>query len=359
MKAWRMYGIDDLRLEDIPMPEVKPGWVLIKVRMLQHSITEVGQLKGTSAVNITKRIAENGPMLFGHEFCGEVIQLGKDVKDIKIGDRVFYWRRVPCGYCALCQAGFEELCCKGGLVGLDIPGCFAEYVALPEEAIASVPPSITDSEATMMQPLVGIVATVNVTDVKMDDTVVVLGQGSMGLNVTQVSSACGAGKVIAVDVRDEILAVSSKVGADVVINAARQDPVKEVMEATKGVGADIVFECAGGSPQHGLAGVKTLSQAMSMVRDQGKVTQIAILGSGATVEVGPINMRGIQYRGLGPAGWKHVRYAINLVASKRIKLAPLVTHTFEGLEKLPEAFEITGNKGKYGAINPAQVIVSR
>jgi threonine dehydrogenase-like Zn-dependent dehydrogenase len=359
LKAWRMYGFNDLRLDEIPIPEVKPGWVLIKVKMLQPSITEVAQLKGTSSAPMLKIIAERGPHLFGHEFCGEVVKLGEGVTDLKIGDRVFYWRRVPCGKCMLCKTGHEELCCKGGLVGLDIAGCMAEYVTLPSGAVASIPDSITDSEATTMQPMVGILSTVQVTGINMGDVIVVLGQGSMGMNTTQIASVCGAGKVIAIDVRDETLAISKTVGADIIINAAKEDPVKKVMEITEGVGADIVFECAGGNPQHGLSGVKTLTQAMSMVRDQGKITQVAMLGAGATIEVGPINMRGIIYRGLGPCKWDHLRFAINLVASKRVNLSVLVTHTLEGIEKVPEAFEITGNKAKYGAINPAQVIISR
>jgi threonine dehydrogenase-like Zn-dependent dehydrogenase len=359
LKAWRMYGFNDLRLDEIPIPEVKPGWVLIKVKMLQPSITEVTQLKGTSAAPMLKIIAERGPHLFGHEFCGEVVKVGEGVTDIKVGNRVFYWRRVPCGQCNLCKVGHEELCCKGGLVGLDIAGCMAEYVTLPAGAIAAVPDSITDSEATQMQPMVGIVSTVQVTGVEMGDSIVVLGQGSMGMNVTQVASVCGAGKVIAVDVRDDILEISKKSGADVTINATKEDPIKKVMEATNGIGADIVFECAGGNPQHGLSGVRTLTQALGMVRDQGKITQVAMLGAGATFETAPINMRGLIYRGLGPCKWDHLRFAINLVASKRVKLSPLVTHTLDGIEKVPEAFEITGNKAKYGAINPAQVIISR
>jgi len=96
-----------------------------------------------------------------------------------------------------------------------------------------------------------------------------------------------------------------------------------------------------------------------MVRDQGKVTQIGMLGAGATIDVGPITMRGLIYRGLGPTKKEHLHFAIDAVAAKRIKLAPLVTHTVEGIEKVLEAFEITANKAKYGAINPAQVIISR
>lgn len=361
MKAWRMYGIGDMRLDDIPVPEVKAGWVLIKVRMLQPSITEVEHLHGHAlggGIDLKKTLEEKGPLqMFGHEFCGEVVEVGEGVSNVAVGDRVFFWRRVPCYDCALCLAGHEELCCKGPLMGLHIPGSLAEYVVLPAGSIARVPNSITDSEATAMQPLVGVVSTVDATGIEMGDTVVVMGQGSMGLCVMQLSRVCGAGKTIAVDVRDDVLSFSSKLGANITINASKTDPVKAVFEATGGIGADIVFECAGGSPQHGLAGTKTLSQAISMVRDQGKVTQVAILGPEATMAVSPINMRGIQYRGLGACTWKHLHYTLDLIASKRVQLAPLVTHTLQGLDKVPEAFEITGNKAKYGAINPAQVIV--
>ncbi|OGO22076.1 MAG: hypothetical protein A2144_09430 [Chloroflexi bacterium RBG_16_50_9] len=363
MKAWRIDATGEMRLDEVPMPEIKAGWVLIKVRMLQPSITEVDHLRGLragTAVKTKKLLEEKGPLqLLGHEFCGEVVEVGEGVGNVKPGDRVFYWRRAPCCQCALCRSGHEELCCKGGLMGLDIPGCLAEYTLLPGGSIARLPDSISDSEATTMQPLMGITSTVSVTGIEMGDNIVILGQGSMGLNVTQVSQFCGAGKIIVVDVRDEALDFASRFGASLVINASKMDPVKAVLEATGGVGADIVFECAGGNPQHGLAGTKTLSQAIEMVRDQGKITQVAILDPKTAVEIAPINMRGLQYRGLGPCTEKLLQYTIELVAAKRVQLAPLVTHTLEGLDKVPEAFEITGNKAKYGAINPAQVIVSQ
>jgi len=363
MKAWRLYGVNDIRLDEIPMPEVKAGDVLIKVRMLQPSVTEVQQLAGLGGGGgeaMMKLIQEKGPQRqFGHEFCGEVVEIGESVSDIKVGDRVFSWRRVPCTECALCLAGLEDLCCQGPLVGLNIPGCLAEYVALPASCVAAVPDSINDSEATALQPLMGVTSTVVDTDIQIGDNVVILGQGSMGLNVTQVSAICGAGKVIAVDVRDEMLEFSGRFGADVTVNASKIDPVEAIFEATRGVGADIVFECAGGSPQHGLSGTKTLNQAIEMVRDGGKITQVAILGPDATVAVSPITMRGLQYRGIGHCTRSVLRYTIDIVASKRVQLEPMVTHTLEGLDKVPEAFEITGNKAKYGAINPAQVIITR
>jgi hypothetical protein len=95
-----------------------------------------------------------------------------------------------------------------------------------------------------------------------------------------------------------------------------------------------------------------------MVRDHGKVTQVAILGPQAIVEVTPINMRGLHYQGLGPTTLKLLNYCMDLVDLKRIELEPLITHKLDGFDKLPLAMEITGNKAKFGAINPAQVMVS-
>jgi len=355
MKAWRVYGIGDIRLDDVPVPDIKPGWVLVKIRMVQLSITEVANFQGTSG-NVSKQLAEQSPrQMFGHELCGNVVNVGEGVSRVKVGDRVTYYGRAPCHRCALCLAGYEDLCCSGPMLGADIPGGLAEYVLLPAEGLISIPDAITDSEATAMQPLVGTMGAIRLIGVEMGDSVVVLGQGSMGLNATQICRTCGAGRVIGVDVRDDALAMASRLGADVVINASKVDPVDAVIKATGGIGADIVFDCAGGSPKQGLSGTTSISQAMRMVRDQGKISQIALLGPNANVDVSPINTKGVLYRGLGSSTRKLAQYSIDLVASKRVQLAPLVTHILEGIDKIPKAFEITANKGKFGAINPAQV----
>lgn len=361
MKAWRMYGVGDMRLDDVPVPAIKAGWVLIKVKTLQPSITEVQQFMGhdVRSLNLIKLLKEKGPLQkFGHEFCGSVVEVGENVNNFKTGDRVFYWRRAPCGSCPACLNAYPEICLRGISAGTSIPGSLAEYVLLPASSLAAIPDSITESEAAAMQPLMSATETVFSTRINTGDTVVVLGQGSMGLNVTQLCRLCGVGKIIAVDVRDEVLSFSSNFGADLMINAREKDPVEVVLKATQGLGADIVFESAGGSSEHGLAGLSAVSQAIKMVREHGKITQIAYLGPDATIPLSPIIQKGIQYRGLGVGSYKLVRYITELVANKHIKIAPLITHILKGLDKVPEAFEITGNKSKYAAINPAQVVVA-
>lgn len=361
MKAWRMHGVNDMRLDEVPLPEVKPGWVLVRLRTIQPSVTEVQWAQGhfVSAGSPVERLLKEAVprQMFGHEFCGSVTDVGEGVNHVKVGDRVFYWQRAACHECGLCRSGLEALCRKGPVLGVDIPGCLAEYVLLPGESVTSIPDSMTDSEGAAMQPLAGAVADVHGADVEMGDTVVILGQGVMGLNIMQVTRCSGAGKAISVDVRDDTLSLSSQLGADVVINAGKTDPIEAVKDATGGVGADVVFECAGGSAQHGLAGGTTLSQALTMVRDQGRIMQVGMLEPGATLPAGLVGRRGIQYRGQTNCTRKLINYAIELVQSGRVQLAPLVTHMLEGIKEVPQAFEITGNKAQYGAINPAQVVV--
>jgi len=360
MKAWRVYGVGDMRLDEIPRPTVKPGWVLVKTRMVQPSITECQALQGLSHYDLGK-LLEKGPIqMFGHEFCAEVIEVGEGVRKLKVGDRVFRIRtQAACHECALCRAGFEERCRSGPSVGFNIPGLLAEYVSLPADNLMSVPDSITDSEAAAMQPLASSVDFIVPAKIEPGDTVVVLGQGTMGLGIMQVSRAYGAGKIIVTDLRDETLEVSQKLGADVAINAIENDPVHAIMEATGGFGADIVFECAGGNPQSGLSGTNTLAQAFKVVRESGKVVQVAILPPGVTIDPRPIFRRGVQYLGHGYVTTKDLNHVIQLVVSGRVQLASLVTHILEGLEQVPKAFEITTNKARYKNLLAAQVVVSR
>jgi threonine dehydrogenase-like Zn-dependent dehydrogenase len=157
--------------------------------------------------------------------------------------------------------------------------------------------------------------------------------------------------------RDQVLDLSKKLGADITINVTRTDPVKEVLEITKGLGCDVVFECAGGSKEQGHAGTDTFVQGLEMLRHEGRIVEIGYLPAGSTIPIQQIDKKGIRVIGRRFPSPKMINYAVDLVASKRVQIEPTVTHILHGLEKVPEAFEISGNKAKYGAINPAQVVL--
>ena len=359
MKAWLSYGFNDMRLEDVPVPRAEPGWVVCKVRMLQVSVTEVAEFRGLpvpSHENIKRLFAEKTPLqLWGHEFSGDVVELGAGVTNVKVGDRVFFHRGVPCGSCKFCRAGLARYCRSCISVSEDTPGCLAEYFPIPASTIVSVPATMSDKEVCAMQPLVSIMGSVEATGIELGDTVAVIGQGPMGLNCVQVARVAGAGKVIAIARRDPVLAISKKLGADMVINVTKTDPVKEVIEATGGLGCDVVFECAGGSPEQGHAGIQGFISGCQMLRNEGRILEVGYLPIGSTIPIEHIDKKGIKVVGRRYPSPRMIQYAIDLVASKRVQIESTISHVLRGLEKVPEAFEISGNKAKYGAINPAQV----
>src|SRR5262245_39993103 len=359
MKAWRFYGFGDMRLDDVPTPEVRPRHVLVQVLCVQPSVTEAQLAAGIPTLafeRIKKRLETEAPVqLFGHEFCVRVLEVGEGVTRFRPGDRVAARATLPCETCPLCESGRAHLCRKGPIIGFQLPGCFSEYAVLPEIALTLVDDRISDSEAACLQSLSDSVAAVETAEIRIGDTVAIFGQGSMGLECLQVARVSGAGKIITVDVRDEACAMSKELGADVAIHAGHEDCVARIHELTGGDGANIVFECAGGSPKQGLAGTRTLVQAVDSVRSGGKLVGVSWFGAPLEFDVDLLRERSLRYVFPDISTLEHLQHTVGLVASGRVRLKPTITHVLEGLEQVPKAFDITANKGKYKAINPAQV----
>ena len=200
-------------------------------------------------------------------------------------------------------------------------------------------------------------AAVETAGLRMANTVAILGQGSMGLECLQVARLSGAGLVITVDVREESCQVSRELGADHALNGRDVDVVAAVRDLTGGVGADVVFECAGGSPKQGLAGHQSLLQAVDAVRSGGTVVGVSWFGGPLPLNIDTFRERSLRYVFPDISTRSHLEHTVRLVASGRVRLKPTITHVLQGLGAVPEAFEITANKGRYQAINPAQVLM--
>lgn len=361
MKAWRFYGFGDLRLDDVPVPDLRPGHVLVKPLCVQPSVTEAQLAFGIRTLafdKIKKRLETEAPVqLFGHEFCARIVETFDPDSRFRPGDRVAARAKLPCGACPLCKSGRDALCRKGPIIGFQLPGCFSELAILPEIALVKVDDRLTDNEAACLQSLSDSIASVETAGIAIGDSVAVFGQGSMGLECLQIARSSGAGLLISVDVRDETCRISRELGADHAIDARTCDPVEAIRGLTEGNGADIVFECAGGSPKQGLAGSRTLTQAIDAVRSGGKVIGVSWFGSPLEVDIDLLRERSLRYLFPDISTQAHLEHAVRLAASGRVRLQPTITHVLQGLESVPKAFEITAAKGKYGAINPAQVMM--
>ena len=361
IKAWRFHAFGDLRLDDVPAPTCKPGHVVVKPLCVQPSVTEAQLAFGIPTLaydRIKRRLESDAPLqLFGHEFCARIVETAPDVEGFRPGDRVAARAKLPCGDCPLCRGGKADLCRAGPVIGFDQPGCFAELALLPAIALVRVPDGISDSEAACLQSLSDSVAAVETAGLRIGDSVAIFGQGSMGLECLQVARASGAGQLITVDVRDEACQMSRELGADHALNATVCDPVAAIRELTKGNGADVVFECAGGSPKQGLAGHATLTQAIDTARSGGKIVGVSWFGGPVQLDIDRLRERSLRYLFPDISTLDHLQHTVHLMSSGRVRVGPTITHVLRGLSAVPQAFEITANKGKHRAINPAQVVL--
>jgi threonine dehydrogenase-like Zn-dependent dehydrogenase len=350
-----------MRLDLVPEPACRPGHVVVEPLCVQPSVTEAQLAFGIRTLayeTIKRRLETEAPVqLFGHEFCARVIEIGAGVTRFEPGDRVAARAKLPCGSCPLCNEGKNHLCRNGPIIGFQLPGCFAERALLPEIALVRVDDRISDSEAACLQSLSDSVAAVETAGIAIGDSVAIYGQGSMGLECLQIARASGAGLIVTVDVREEACRASRELGADFALNARDDEPVAAIQRLTGGNGADVVFECAGGSPKQGLAGTESLFQAIDSVRSGGKLVGVSWFGAPLELDVDRLRERSLRFLFPDISTLAHLEHTVRLVASGRVRLKPTITHVLSGLTAVPEAFEITANKGRYQAINPAQVVL--
>src|SRR5262245_38051989 len=175
MKAWRFYGFNDMRLDDVPDPEARPGLVIVEPLCVQPSVTEAQLAQGIPTLaydHVKRRLETEAPLqLFGHEFCARILEVGPGVERFKPGERVAARAKLPCGQCELCRSERSDQCRKGPVIGFDLPGCFAERARLPAIALVHVDDRISDSEAACLQSLSDSVAAVETANIRIADSI--------------------------------------------------------------------------------------------------------------------------------------------------------------------------------------------
>src|SRR5574341_2662903 len=184
------------------------------------------------------------PLIPGHEFCGEVAEVGREVTSVREGDFVSAEMHVACGKCFQCRIGEAHICQNVRIIGVDSNGAFAEYVVIPESNIWKLDPAIPKEYASILDPLGNAVHTVLAGPVAAR-TVAITGCGPIGLFAIAVARAAGATQVFAVEVNEHRRKIAQQMKADFVLDPTKDDVKKIVMEATAGVGVDVLLEMAG------------------------------------------------------------------------------------------------------------------
>ena len=173
----------------------------------------------------------------------------------------------------------------------------------------------------------------------------------------EVVATYKAGKENAIRLAKALSALEPFFPPDHALNARECDVVSVIRELTEGNGADIVFECAGGSPKQGMAGTKTITQAIDAVCSGGKIVGVSWFGGPLEMNIDLLRERSLRYVFPDISTQMHLEHTVRLVSSGRVHLKSTITHVLDGLESVPQAFEITANKGKFQAVNPAQVVI--
>ncbi|SHE58957.1 NAD(P)-dependent alcohol dehydrogenase [Desulforamulus putei] len=327
MKACVLYAPLDVRVEELPVPQLKPDQALVKVKAVGVCGSDVHYYEHGK---IGRYVVEK-PMILGHEAGGEVVAVGEAVTNLKVGQRVAIEPGVTCGRCKFCKEGRYNLCPDVEFLATPpYDGAFCEYLAMRADFLHPIPDHMSFEAASLVEPFsVGLHACKRA-GVKPGDTVAVLGLGPVGLLTVVAARAFGATNIIAADLADIRLEMAREMGATTMVNAREQNVYDVIMQATGGVGVDVAIETAGSTA--------TNLMAVQVARRGGKVALVGLPPNPEvpfnvfTIADGELDIFGIfRYANTYPT-------AVELLASGIAPVEKLVTHRFT-LDQAKEALD--------------------
>ncbi|MBI2958364.1 MAG: alcohol dehydrogenase catalytic domain-containing protein [Chloroflexi bacterium] len=327
VKTNRQPGIHVL---DMPTPEIGPNEALVQIKACGICGGDLDLYQAKPGAFSRRGRPVELPRIIGHEPAGIVVGVGKEVRSIKVGDRVASDSGAGCGACYYCQQGYFNLCVERRFIGTHRDGAMAEYCAIPGPNLFKIPDSISFDEAAMLEPLgVAVRAMETLVRFKPGDDVAVLGPGPIGLLEAMLARAAGAGKIFVVgrSTSEKRLEFARQLGFST-INAERDDVLSVIRAATGGLGVDAVFDAtSSGMPGEATVLLKGIGQLVITATMEGKVEFNADDFKARSLII-------TANRARNPSTWYR---AINLVACGRVDVKPLITHRFD-IENADTAF---------------------
>ncbi|MDD5727875.1 MAG: alcohol dehydrogenase catalytic domain-containing protein [Victivallales bacterium] len=322
-----------VQIADVPIPEIKPGEVLVRLKGASICYSDVSILNN-------KYIGRNPvpiPLVMGHEGAGIVEAMAPGVKGYKVGDRVALEPISGCGYCSACKSGFKNMCPNWKHIGITCDGVFAEYISVGADQLHLLPDNISFAEAALVEPLGLVVRSLEQSKPMLGETVAIVGPGSLGMMHLLAYKAAGASEIIMVGLEKdrERLKLAEKHGAHSVILDQQQDPIAAIKEITGGSGVDIAVETAN-SP-------KAVGTCFDIIAARGR---IVLFGLYPEAVISPVKMlrNGVTVYGDVGAISRQFSRAIEWLKHKKVNLSDVITGRFN-LDQGIQAFESTRNSG--------------
>ena len=345
MKAAVLEELNKIVVKEIPDPQIEKGGMLVKVRACAVCGSDI-------------RIYHYGnprvkpPQVIGHEIAGDVVKVGPEVNGFRAGDRVAIGADVPCGECNFCREGLGNNCKINYAIGYQFPGGFADYISLNAITVRygpvhKIPGNLTYEEAAIAEPLACCINGLELAQVKLGDTVVIIGAGPIGCMLAELAKAMGAAKVMIAQRSKKRLEMARLSQADIIISTTEENFVQRVLEETGGKGADvIVVACASPEAQE---------QAVLIVNNRGRINYFGGLPKGTrkiNIDSNIIHYKEAYIFGSHGSVPRHHKIAINLIASGTIKVKDFISHKFP-LDKILDAFSAVENReGMKIIVNP-------
>ncbi len=303
MKALVYTAPHKVELQSLPAPKPRPDEVIVRVREAGVCGSDVLGFLGKSK----KRIP---PLILGHEFAGEIAEVGSNVRDLKPGARVAVMPLMSCGQCVDCRRGRSSVCEKRTLLGMTHPGAFAEFTAAPRSGVYPIPADMDFLAASMIEPLA---TPLNLFDNHCRgpvETVAIFGAGTQGALAIQVARVSGAKRIFSVDIHDGRLAAAARLGATETVNGKARDSVAAILEATGGRGCDLVVDAAGYA--------LTRQQGLKVTARGGMLALIGLSDASTEIDCGDIIGREVSVQGIYGYTAATYGHALKLVAEKRV-----------------------------------------
>jgi len=327
MKAAILEGKRKLVVTEVPDPVLDEDEVLIEVRYCGICGSDLEIY--TTGANIRP----------GHEYSGDIVELGSDVEGWKAGDRVVVQPRRPCGRCYWCRRGCEiGLCEQFYTELLRYGGAFATYAKAKYDQLYKIPNELSYEHAAIAQPMASPLYAIRISGMQIGDTVAVLGLGPIGQLLARLAKMAGTRAVYATEMSQPRIKLARNV-VDEVIDINETDPVGRILELTGGMGADVVFECSGSA--------SATQQSLALVRNGGAIVFVGICMDWVGLPVSRIALNGLTLKGLVAYTESEFATALNLIEERRIDVASLITSKMP-LQDINEAFEkaLRGEEGK-------------
>ncbi|TKZ36131.1 zinc-dependent dehydrogenase [Brachyspira catarrhinii] len=332
MKAVILYGPNNFDSGEFEKPQIGDNDILLKMKSAAICGTDIRILEGKKTKGVRY------PSIIGHEICGIVDEVGKNVKYYNVGDKVSIANVMPCKSCHSCLTGRENACLNRKAIGYEYNGGFAEYVLIPDifvegGNVVKLPENVSFEEGALIEPLACCIRGMKNAGTGFNDTVLILGAGPIGLMHLQLSKIAGAKQVIVSEPINSRREKALKLGADRVVNPNEEDLSEIIMSMTDGIGADIII-MAIGVPA-------IVNSTIKLCRKGGTVNLFAgFAGTGeSSIEVNAIHYNEITLN--GSTAYKREDYfqSRDIVVSKKINLKEIVTHRFK-IDEFKKAYEV-------------------